>query len=427
MNLNQMTTPQATTKLFHGEDASSEEVELRRNPRRHRISDDGDMPMPMVPSGMLPPRFMKIVQNDRRQRVELHLRGQFDDPILNTHEITELYELSEKYPMLFIYINSVGGRVDLFLELLNITKRFRHVCTIASGQVASAGFMMWCSGHVRVVQDHTELMAHRESYMSAGKTDQHVDLSQHNAKRFDRLLRDVASDVLTEKEMETARYTEVWLTDLQVLERGAAVTWEKFLEAERTTVEVYNVMALNGETFIVTATGDCCPCDIQADVNQTISPFDLIYQGNEEESEEATQATEEEDGSDSEELVMDATDLEVEDEQTVQRVEVLQSFYGNDLAEAEAAFGGTIVVPTDTEAFLTSIGDMGCFNELKAIIVADEMNEPNKVRYQVKRVLRLFGINESHQMIRSNGDVIIFIGSRDVGVIIGNFKLSVMY
>jgi hypothetical protein len=150
-----------------------------------------------------------------------------------------------------IYINSGGGRVDLMLELFTIMDKFRHTITVVCAEAASAGFLLWARGDIRVVQPHSELMAHRESYGFYGKTAQHEDNVVAKQKRFTRLYQEVTEGVLTDDEFERSKYTEITISDEEMIERGCAIGWEQFIEKDMEPVRHDMIVQRDGVSYLL--------------------------------------------------------------------------------------------------------------------------------------------------------------------------------
>lgn len=236
-------------------------------------NDEGDMAaLPMFKNP-----FITIVKNDRHQRIELHLRGYFESPQESTQQLTELYQLAESYPTVLVYINSGGGRVDLLMELHNALKKFDHVITVVNSDAASAGFMLWASGHVRVVCHHAELMIHRESSGSMGKTDQMIDRVDFMKRRFEKIFSMFCEDVLTEAEKERARLTEVWFTGDDMIERGAAISWDQFQERDTTPYNSLEIVERDGATYLRQG-NYLTPVNVTPAEDAFYSLFDILYE-----------------------------------------------------------------------------------------------------------------------------------------------------
>lgn len=209
--------------------------------------DQEEMQMPMVPQ----PKFLTIARNDDRSRVEAHVKGTFDAPRNNVYEIGALYDLSDKYDTVVVYINSEGGRIDMLSELVSVIRKFKTVITVGAGQVNSAAFMLWCVGDIRVVQDYTIFMAHRESYRMSGKTDQHVELANFNQRIFSKTVDDFFKNVLTSDEMEKIRHSEVFLSGDDLIERECAISWDHFVEgSNRQPNDIITILQFGDEFWM---------------------------------------------------------------------------------------------------------------------------------------------------------------------------------
>lgn len=210
--------------------------------------DDDDGP----PFSMQPPnKFLTIARNEERSRVEVHVKGQFDAPRNNVYEIGALYDLSDTYETVVVYINSEGGRIDMLNELVAVIRKFKVVVTVGSGVINSAAFMLWTIGDIRVVQDYSIFMAHRESYHMSGKTQQHVELANFNQRIFSKMVDKFFENVLTSDELEKIKHTEIFFSGEDLIERGCAIHWDDFVEgADRVPEEVLNVIRLDGRYWI---------------------------------------------------------------------------------------------------------------------------------------------------------------------------------
>ena len=191
--------------------------------------------------------LLSIAINEKKSRVELHIRGVFKTPDEYTFQFGHLLNLSSEYSTIAVFINSVGGDADTFIELLSILKRFDNIITIGSGSVCSAGFMTWCIGHVRVVQDYTSLMAHRETYSVHGKGTLHREIYNCIQNNFKKAAEDIYEGILTEEEMVKIESTDIWLTYQDMLDRGVAISWDTFCyrDTGHTVNSVGNVLTFD--------------------------------------------------------------------------------------------------------------------------------------------------------------------------------------
>lgn len=196
-----------------------------------------------------------VTINERKQRVEVHIRGPFLPSHMVSTQIATLYDMSDKYGTVMVYINSPGGSVETMAEILAALSRFNTVITVAAGQVCSAGFFLWASGHIRVVQKYTVLMAHRESYVFSGKTEQHIEFGTYTNKMCGSMIDDLCGDILLPAEKERIRTTEVFLDCDEILARKKAITWEQFVARDDMALNIQEIATIDGEDYFLE--GDC--------------------------------------------------------------------------------------------------------------------------------------------------------------------------
>lgn len=198
-----------------------------------------------------PETDLQLIHNEEHNRVEIHLRGPIGGPELLSEHLTNLYHLSEKVSQCLIYINSPGGSVSTLVELLSILKKFDTVITVATGEVASAGFMLWCSGDVRVVQEYCSVMCHRESFGNPdAKTDNHLDMANYTNAVYGAMVRDLCGGVLNEMEMEKIRYAEVFLTSEELIAREYAISWDQFIQADTEEPTPTVSIKIDGDEYV---------------------------------------------------------------------------------------------------------------------------------------------------------------------------------
>lgn len=233
-------------------------------------SEEMNLMMPMN-------RFITLAKNDELGRVDVHLRGIFESPQSCTQELTELHHLSSQYPTACVYINSDGGRIDLLMELTNILKKFQSVITVVTSNAASAGFMLWCIGDVRVVCPHAEIMAHRETSGMIDKTHPMSDRVEFLKRRFDHLFVDLCGDFLTEEEIELAKRGELWFLGEDFIEREQAISWEKFCSVDSAPPEPIALVNIDDVVYM-DVSGLLMPVkDIEMDDGELYNPHQIIY------------------------------------------------------------------------------------------------------------------------------------------------------
>lgn len=160
--------------------------------------------------------------------VRLTLHGLFDSVEENTKLVSEIHSYAEKYNIIEVWISSDGGMFTMLNEIIEALKQYQTIVTVCNSTASSAGAMVWGLGHLRVVSPFTQLLWHRESYGFFGKTDQHEDQLEMNKKVFPILMKYCVGGILTEEEIEKARYTEVHKTGQEMIEAGHAISYEDY-------------------------------------------------------------------------------------------------------------------------------------------------------------------------------------------------------
>jgi ATP-dependent protease ClpP protease subunit len=179
-------------------------------------------------------------------RVEVSIRGEILEIEEHSTEIQKIQDLSDKYSIVHVYINSPGGSLMTCIEMLNVLRGYTHKVTFAIGEASSAGFIIWSIGDIRVVDPYTILMNHRESYGNWGKTSQHLSMANVSDRIYESLYHDTVYPLLSDKEIETSLVSEVWIPATDMVERGHAITMDQYENPE---------IQIGTETIITTTVG----------------------------------------------------------------------------------------------------------------------------------------------------------------------------
>lgn len=219
-----------------------------------------------------------ITINKTESRVEVHLRGHFPEPQFYTNEIIELSELSKVYTTVVVYINSPGGDASAMTELMTILRQFNQVITVATSIIASAGFMIWMMGDLRVIADHAWVMMHRESYsIMEQKTQAHKLLSEYNDKIYSKMIEKYCA-FLTQNEIEMSKVTEVYFSSDELIERGVAISWDDFIIGEEKIGDLlsHEVISVENELYAITPEGNLQRLTA-FEVGDTFTPIEVFY------------------------------------------------------------------------------------------------------------------------------------------------------
>jgi ATP-dependent protease ClpP protease subunit len=196
----------------------------------------------MIPN--LPLKTIMVAEIPERKLVEVSIRGEIDEVFEYANEIATVQDLSVKYEHVVVYINSPGGSLMTCIDLMAALKLYKLITTIAIGEASSAGLILWSIGHIRVVDEYTIMMAHRESYGNYGKTSEHLAMAQTSNRIYERLYKDTVDPFLTKKEREQSQNTEVWIDALEMIKRGHAISLESYRNPTKqiTSETIYTVV-----------------------------------------------------------------------------------------------------------------------------------------------------------------------------------------
>jgi len=220
---------------------------------------------------------MIVTVNENKNRVEVHLRGEFKAPTSFSNEMTTLYQLSSQYDTAVVYINSCGGRTDALVEILSVFGRFQNLITVACGQSMSSGLVLWASGKVRVVQPYTAMMAHRESYAYDGKTAEQLEFAKFTDRLHTKMVAEYLDDILTDEEKQKILVTEVFLTADDMLERGCAISWEQFCRRDDIELDTVTLTLIDGIEYQINQDGTCICLDDKVEYDLIELIYDVPY------------------------------------------------------------------------------------------------------------------------------------------------------
>lgn len=193
------------------------------------------------------PKSIVVTDVPELARVELFIRGPIGPVIEYSGELIKLQDLSSKYNVLYVTINTPGGDLMVTLELLRIFKLYQKIVTIGIGEVASAGFILWSAGTLKVLDEYAILMIHRESFGNFGKIAEHLALANVSETIYRRLYANTVDSLLTEDERTRSRISEVWIDALDMVKRGQCITINDFTNPTRRVVDTITTYVLLNE------------------------------------------------------------------------------------------------------------------------------------------------------------------------------------
>lgn len=137
---------------------------------------------------------------------------------------------SDRSKPVHVYVSSYGGEVTALSMILQQLLTFPTRIGINLGTACSCGWMLLFACQERYVSPFSQAMYHDIALMTGGK---HTEL-RHNADFMGKLQKELlkvtdTTKILTERELELGRTSEVWFTGRELIERGAAKDYMDFL------------------------------------------------------------------------------------------------------------------------------------------------------------------------------------------------------
>ncbi len=203
-----------------------------------------------ISNPIVKPKNIQIGESPERNLVWLKIYGVIEEPSEYIEEISKLEKLYEKYDVLEITLNSPGGSLNTTVDLASIINKFSYVITIGKGEIASAAFMLWTMGDIKVVTDYSMYMAHRESYGMYGKTSEHKATADIFGRVYEEMFEDCFGDILTETEKQIADRSETWISYKDLLQRKGVISFDEYITPSNpyTIIEMYSTK--DGKMFM---------------------------------------------------------------------------------------------------------------------------------------------------------------------------------
>lgn len=136
---------------------------------------------------------------------------------------------SDRSRQLHVWINSLGGSVATLMMLQSLIEQFEYIVTIGTGEIDSAGFMLWCLGDERYLYNKTCCMYHGMSSFTFGKTKQ-IEQYSIFLKKYQQSFQKIIIDkqILTKQEIEKGRLTELWFLGQELIDRNKAIDFAEY-------------------------------------------------------------------------------------------------------------------------------------------------------------------------------------------------------
>jgi ATP-dependent protease ClpP protease subunit len=183
-----------------------------------KASEDEDQLQQMI----LPPRkpYHHFESTITSNQIHFYLSKEIAEPyeyVDMMHRITT----ASPYDVIFIHLNTVGGRLDTGIQLINAMKNSQaKIITCLECNAYSLGTLIFLSGDEMIVNDHCMLMFHDYSGGTGGKGNEQVSQLTATHKWFTTLFKKVYTPFLTESEVERIlKGEDLWMASTEVKSR----------------------------------------------------------------------------------------------------------------------------------------------------------------------------------------------------------------
>jgi ATP-dependent protease ClpP protease subunit len=196
------------------------------------------------------PKNIQVIDDNNRGMAIIRIYGAIEEPEEYIEELAKLDYLATQYDAVEITLNSPGGSLNTTVDILSIINNFNYIITIGKGEIASAAFMLWTRGNVKVVTDYSMYMAHRESYGMYGKTSEHKDAANIFGAVYEELFEECFGNILTDNEKQIAERSEAWISYKDLCSRDGIISYDEYIEAKNPYQigEIYKTQ--DGKTFM---------------------------------------------------------------------------------------------------------------------------------------------------------------------------------
>lgn len=227
---------------------------------------------------MVNPVCLNYTEDSNRGRVAITISGPVGDSSLVSEQLDDLRQLADTYDTAIVYINTPGGNAMAMIEIYNVLKLFENVITVNAGICCSSGFILWCSGTLRVSYDHSIFLAHRESYGFQGRTHEHLSNAQFSKNAFESMFFDICGGVLDDEELEKIIKEDIQFTAAEMIDRGASISYDDFLYCDSTTPSpIGTLMVVNEEVVFTDSDGNVSKVNELSLEGEPQSIFDYMY------------------------------------------------------------------------------------------------------------------------------------------------------
>lgn len=160
--------------------------------------------------------------------------GPFGAMTMPNSQLTDIVldmRAGDKGKEVHVFVGSFGGEVAALNMILQQLLTYEYRVGINLGTACSCGWMLLFACQERYVSPFSQAMYHDISHVAFGKHSEIQRSAEHSNKWQQQLLKATdASKVLTEREIELGKTSEVWFTGAELIERGAARDYNEYLK-----------------------------------------------------------------------------------------------------------------------------------------------------------------------------------------------------
>lgn len=155
----------------------------------------------------------------------------------------------DKSKEVHVFVGSFGGEVAALNMILQQLLTYEYRVGINLGAACSCGWMLLFACQERYVSPFSQAMYHDMSSACFGKHSELQSSAEFMARWQKELLKSTDTvNVLTQKELDLGRTSEVWLTGRELIERGAAKDYTEYLN-RRTPVPAHGAFLVGGTLY----------------------------------------------------------------------------------------------------------------------------------------------------------------------------------
>ena len=153
---------------------------------------------------------------------EFYLCGEIGDAEDYTEWFNKIRHTGQN-DMIKIYINSPGGNLFTAIQFMSVMRDCKaNIMAVAEGMCGSAATIIFLMANQYEIAPNSMFLFHNYSAMVGGKGGEMFDQIKHERAWNEKLLNDVYTDFLTEKEIKAIlENKDIWMSGLDVSERLA--------------------------------------------------------------------------------------------------------------------------------------------------------------------------------------------------------------